>query len=197
MFTAANLLDLVRKLIDYGRDLASTLHQRAAADPYFTRTFFGSSDLKQVLARITRGLQLAGMLEARLIQRAAQPPAAPTTAAAASRSAPCTTRPAAQRTEPACADSADLPTAEQIAARFRRQPIGAAIADICRDLGIMPSHPLWREVARAMGVHGGNLARLLNDLIHRSFQPLIAGHILDDTPALFLPPPALGGTGPP
>jgi hypothetical protein len=196
MLTVANLLDLVRKLIDYGRDLASTLHQRAAADPYFTRTLFGTIDLTQILARITRGLQLAGMLESRLIRRAARPPAAAGTATA-SRSAPCTTRPAAQRTEPACPDPADLPTAEQIAERFRRQPIGAAIADICRDLGILPSHPLWREVARAMAVHGGNLARLLNDLIHRSFQPLLAGHIPDDTPALFLAPPALGGTGPP
>ena len=39
-----------------------------------------------------------------------------------------------------------LPTPEQIAATVRRQPIGAVFADICRDLGIPPSHPLWREL---------------------------------------------------
>jgi hypothetical protein len=192
MFTAANLLDLVRKLIDYGRDLASTLHQRAAAEPYFARTHFGSIDLAAILTRIARGLELAGLLEARLIR---QPPAASAIAAAASRSAPCTTRPAAQRTEAADPDPAGLPTAEEIAARFRRQPIGAAIADICRDLGIMPSHPLWREVARAMRFHGGNLGRLVMDLIHRSFDPLRAGHLPDDTPSSLLP--TLAATGPP
>jgi hypothetical protein len=39
-----------------------------------------------------------------------------------------------------------MPTAEQIAAEVRRRPIGAVIADICRDLRILPSHPLWRDI---------------------------------------------------
>jgi hypothetical protein len=193
MFPAANLLDLVRKLIDYGRDLAATLHQRAAADPYFACTLFGTVDLAQILARITRGLQLAGMLESRLIRRAARPPAAPTTAAA-TRSAPRATRPAAQRTEP---EPAGLPTAEEMAARFRRQPIGAAIADICRDLGIMPTHPLWRELQLAMAMHGGNLARLVNDLVQRSFDPLRAAEALERAQALPQPAPVVAATGPP
>jgi hypothetical protein len=30
----------------------------------------------------------------------------------------------------------------------------------CRDLGIMPSHPLWRELQIAVIRHGGSLARL-------------------------------------
>ena len=60
---------------------------------------------------------------------------------------PCAPRPA---TAPA-ADEADarlthLLTPEQIATKVRRQPIGADIADICRDLGILLSHPLWREL---------------------------------------------------
>jgi hypothetical protein len=58
-----------------------------------------------------------------------------------------------------------LPTPEQIAAQVRRRPIGAVIADICRDLGIMPNHPLWRELSEVIICHGGNLARLVKDII--------------------------------
>jgi hypothetical protein len=196
MFPAANLLDLVRKLIDYGRDLAATLHQRAAADPYFACTLFGTVDLAQILARITRGLQLAGMLESRLIRRAARPPAAPTTAAA-TRSAPRATRPAAQRTEP---EPAGLPTAEEMAARFRRQPIGAAIADICRDLGIMPNHPLWPELSELIIRYGGNLGTLYLDTIRRVFPvstAALAGITRAATPPPLRPSPGPAGTGPP
>ena len=64
---------------------------------------------------------------------------------------------------------AHLPTAEQIAALVRRRPIGAVIVDIYRDLGILPSHPLWREVQQAMREFGGSLTRLLRDLLDRVF----------------------------
>jgi hypothetical protein len=40
----------------------------------------------------------------------------------------------------------------------RRRPVGAVIADICRDLGILPSHPLWRELSEAIIRLGGSLA---------------------------------------
>ena len=55
--------------------------------------------------------------------------------------------------------------AEQIAAQVRRRPIGAVIADICRDLGIMPNHPLWPELSEVIVCHGGNLVRLVKDII--------------------------------
>jgi hypothetical protein len=48
-----------------------------------------------------------------------------------------------------------------------------------------------------MGFHGGNLTRLLNDLIHRSFQPLLAGEPLQRAQALSLPAPVPASTGPP
>ena len=66
---------------------------------------------------------------------------------------------------PAC-----LPTPEQIAAEVRRRPIGAVIADICRDLGIMPNHPLWRELRDAIIRYGGSLARLVKDICDCAFQ---------------------------
>ena len=69
---------------------------------------------------------------------------------------------------------ARLPTPEQIAAAVRRQPIGAVIADICRDLGIMPNHPLWRELQLAIIGHGGNLARVTMDVTKRAIDAVVA-----------------------
>jgi hypothetical protein len=79
----------------------------------------------------------------------------------------------------------------------RRRPIGAVIADICRDLGILPSHPLWRDVARAMLEYGGSPARLVSDLIDRAFsgpQPTVVPASLPGPTLRFEAP---GGTGPP
>ena len=42
---SGRLLDLVRKLIDYGRELAATIRQRTAADPLFGTIRFGTADL--------------------------------------------------------------------------------------------------------------------------------------------------------
>src|SRR5271167_766513 len=68
---SGRLLSLVRKLIDYGRELAVTLRQRTAAEPFFAKACFGTTDLALILARIIRGLRLADALEARVLQRAA------------------------------------------------------------------------------------------------------------------------------
>jgi hypothetical protein len=43
-------------------------------------------------------------------------------------------------------------------------------ADVCRDLGIVPSHPLWRELSLVIIRHGGNLAALFKDTCQRLFQ---------------------------
>jgi hypothetical protein len=50
------LLDLVSKLFDYGKQLAATLPQRAADNPYFAEFNYATNDLALVLAPITRGL---------------------------------------------------------------------------------------------------------------------------------------------
>src|ERR1700686_1861924 len=67
------VIGLVRRLIDYGKQLAGTVQQRAAAPGFalFARPF-GTADLAAVLARITNGLRRAAALEARLCQRAAR-----------------------------------------------------------------------------------------------------------------------------
>ena len=42
----ASLLDLVRKLIDYGKELTETLHQRVADNPYFAVFNYATNDLE-------------------------------------------------------------------------------------------------------------------------------------------------------
>ena len=87
------------------------------------------------------------------------------------------------------------PPRGKIAAKVRRQPIGAVIADICRDLGIMPSHPLWRELQMAIISECGNFAGLVKDILEQAF-PIAAGA----PPGSPAPPPRFVGpvrTGPP
>src|SRR5712664_2944500 len=65
------VLSVVRKLIDYGKQLASTVQQRATA-PGFARfaARFGTADIAAILAGITNGLLRAAALEVRLCRRA-------------------------------------------------------------------------------------------------------------------------------
>ena len=185
---ASGLLSLVRRLIDYGRQLAGTLR----SDPHT----FSASDIALILARITRGLLLAEALEVRIIRTAARIDAEPAPPRAASlRQSPPARSPDQARGQGPGVD-AGMPTPEQIAAEVRRRPIGAVIADICRDLGIMPDHPLWPELRVLIIRHGGNLAYLVRDILDRAFQPLAS----DRTPAWPMPSlqsPAPAGTGPP
>src|SRR5271165_6990877 len=180
------VLDVVRKLIDYGKELATTLQQRAATDLTAVTMPFGTRDIALILARITRGLLLANALEARVVELADRPDAPPAPPRAPAQRAP---QPASARpTDEADPRLAQLPTPEQIAAEVRRRPIGAVIADICRDLGIMPCHPLWRDLSRVIIRHGGNLARLLKDIMDRVL-PISAPGRFIATPAA-LPAPA-------
>jgi len=112
------VLDVVRKLIDYGKELATTLQQRAATDLAAVTFSFGTRDIGLILARITRGLLLANALEARVVALAARPAAPPRPARAPTQRAPRAPRPEAAR-PPEAADHprlALLPTPEQIAA---------------------------------------------------------------------------------
>ena len=162
------LLGLLRKLIDYGKDLAHTLQQRSAATALFTVALqFGTRDFALILARITRGLQLANALEARLLSRPGREETAPALVRAPSDRPRRTGQPVAPRASKAASQLPDMPTAEEIAAALRQRPVGAVIADICRDLGILPSHPLWDEVAMVVTEYGGNYVKLFSDVLDR------------------------------
>ena len=193
------LLGLVRALIDYGRQLAGTLQQRTSATNLadVTRNF-GTIDIGEILARITRGLLRAAALETRLSSRLAREPCTsrperPIPSPTARRP---TRGPKRQHSRPR---PTRLPTPEDIAAEVRRRPIGAVIADICRDLGIVPSNPLWRELPLAIIANGGNLATLVKDIFERVFpfpiNPPATVH--PGGPAPDLPFAVTPGTGPP
>ncbi len=184
------LLSLIRRLIDYGRELAATIKQQTAADPNDVRGRFGTIELALIVRSIARGLLLANALEARVLQRAAFLDKPPRPRQARPRAAPRPRAPA----EPADPPLAPLPTPEQIAAEIRRRPIGAVLADICRDFGILPSHPLMREVQETIRQYGGSVARLLIDMFDR-YCPLPPR----GSPPAGSPEPtmALAGTGPP
>jgi hypothetical protein len=165
------LLGLVRTLIDRGKQLATTLQQRTATTNLsgIIRNF-GTIDIADIVARITRGLLRAAALEAKLDQRLARQQAQQ--AAAATLALPCREPRAARPAHRSAATPEDpdivhLPTPEAIAAEIRRRPIGAVIADIIRDLGIVPSDPLWRELAGAVMENGGNLSALFTDTCNR------------------------------
>jgi hypothetical protein len=189
----SGLLTLVRQLIDYRRQLATTL--RSNPHP------LGAADIAEILARITRGLLRAEALEARLIRSTAHPDPAPVPPRAPSRRQSPPARPAAPPTDTAASSEAlvprldpgvCLPTPAQIAAEVRRRPIGAVIADICRDLGIMPNHPLWRELQLVIIRHGGSLARLVKDILSNAFERPVSVW-----PSVPLQLPAASGAGSP
>ena len=164
-----------------GPDTAPAVHPRA----------FGTSDIGQILAGILRGLHRAQELEARVVRTAARLDAGPAPIPA---SAP--RNPRATPATPPDTGPTQIPTLEQITAEVRRRPIGAVIADICRDLGILPSHPLWRELSIAIIRYGGSLATLVNDLLDRLFRQDPAAAAVPDRPALAAPLVA-PATGPP
>jgi hypothetical protein len=197
---SGRLLGLLHKLIDYGKELAATIRRRAVTDPTFVQCSFGTTDLTLILARITRGLHRAAALEARIARNAAGLDAAPRPARISSpRKAPAPPQ-APARTDDIDPSLTRLPTPAQIAAEVRRRPIGTVIADICRDLGILPSHPLWRELQYVLIAHNGGYARLVIDIINRAFQPPDT-RLPPGNPASLRGPTlqfeAPGGTGPP
>ena len=169
--STSRILALVRKLVEYGRNLAVTLQQRtAASDLNHINSDFGTRDIARIIACITRGLLRAAALNTRLASRPEQPPAAaPAKLATASRRA----RRAAPSADPTAAPAdpklARLPTPDDIAAQVRSRPIGTVIADICRDLGIKPANPLWEEISLLIIANGGNLATLYRDINWRSY----------------------------
>src|ERR1700722_5297831 len=118
------LLGLVRTLIDRGKQLATTLQQRTATTNIsnIIRNF-GTIDIADIVARITRGLLRAAALEAELDQRLDRQQAP--RAAAANRTAPSSRDPRAARPRNRSANPpedpsiARFPTPEAIAAEIR------------------------------------------------------------------------------
>ncbi len=164
------LLGLVRRLIDFGRDLMTAMQGRETPDapPVAITRRFGSLNVALIIARITRGLMIAAALEQRLLRPA--PPMAPRPPPAGPRpDRKPNPRPERQSRPPSPDPDAELlgalPSAREIAARIRNRRTGAVIVEICRDLGISMRHPLWPEIRDAIRYHGGNLGIMLRNVI--------------------------------
>jgi hypothetical protein len=162
------VLGLVRALIEYGKQLATTLQQRThATDLSEVTQHFGTIDIGQILARITRGLLRAAALEARLVSRPIRRRPSRATRSAASPRQPRAARPAEQTTDAANIRTPQSSAPSDIAAEIRHHPAGAILVDICRELGIVPSHSLWRELSHAIVENGGSLVTLFKDACKR------------------------------
>ena len=106
------------------------------------------------------------------------------------------TAPVRRRASAPGLDLTRLPTPEQIAAEVRRRPVGAVIADICRDLGIVGDHPLWQKLNWTILRYGGSLVPLYKDIIRRASQGWHAATAAV-SPAVVTPVLAPSATGPP
>jgi hypothetical protein len=206
------VLRLVRKLIDYGRQLAATAQQHASAPDFavFARRF-GTPDVPAILARITAGLRRAAALEAKLSQRATRgreltPSSTPVPSSrpprVAHKAAPPHAQPASTAARAEDPYLARLPTEAEIAAELRRRPIGAVIVEICHDLGIAPGHldrAFWDEINHAILMYGGSLARFCSNTSKRQLAFGFGEHYALPNPAWLPAPPRLPirATGPP
>jgi hypothetical protein len=121
-----------------------------------------------IIARIIRALQLATTLEERLISGAAQWQLVPGRIVLPSPRKRPVGQPARRLASGIHARLDRMPTAAEIAADVRRRPVGVVIAELGRDFGIMPCHPLWRELSEAVMFNGGSLAALSKYIDERS-----------------------------
>ena len=195
----SRLLGLLRKLADYGRNLAHALTQpNAATTLVIVALHFGTRDSALILARIARGLQLANALVTRLVRQPLREDPETALVRAPSDRVRRTAR-SEPRDSGTTSPLALMPTAEEIAAAIRNRPVGAVIADICRDLGIVPAHPLWREVLMVVTEFGGNFPKLFKDALDRMGAWLTGLSAAEpDGPSAPWPQPAAAcGTRPP
>ena len=190
---SGRVLVLVRALIVFGQQLLEALRQ-PDPDPSLM-TGFGPLTLASIVARVMRGLQIAAALHERLLQPRRKRDAAAVHAPVVRERKP---REAGGRTTRMCDDDR-MPTAEEIAVMLRQRPLGAVLADICRDLGIGLDFPLWRELSDAIIETGGDIVKLSMESIERQFYGTYRG--IDPGKALPLelmsPSFVRAATGPP
>jgi hypothetical protein len=176
----AAVLAILRILLAYGSHLQATLEHRATARSFSTiAQFFGTACVPAILARLSRGILRAMALERVLLARAARGrdlvasgPRWPTQRVA---------QPALQAAEPppppkprpVRAELPEFPTLEQLETEIRRRPIGHAIADICRDLGVSPclcEGSFWNALYDAITWYRGNFHKYYGEIRNREIQ---------------------------
>ena len=190
------MLALVHKLIAHGQALLVTLKTCEGPHPpldAFRR--FGCLSLTRVIARITRGLIIAGVLEARFLRRLPRKDERPDRQPAQKPAPkPDTDRPKRRWSLWTSHEEeldGPLPSAEAIAARLRGRPAGAVLAEICRDLGITTQDPLWRELNELLRwCHPFNLWRMVESWRERGERLAAADPTLGSEMGIYPPPAA-------
>ena len=185
----AQLLYVVCTLLEYGRHLAATIERRAAL-PGFSlfSALFGTAKLPIILAHLHRGILRATALENLLRKRAAtgsDVDVAPLRIRAAPGTHAKTDplheplnaqigRLAAERAKhDAPIDPNHLPTLAEIEAEVRLRPYGRTIADICRDLGIVPglcARAFWDTLIESIIFYQGSAVSLSVNIHRKSEQ---------------------------
>ena len=201
----ARLLNLVRKLIDYGKELAATLQQQQrtpTTDLAAVTRPFGTSDIGLILARIARGLLWANALEARVVQMAGrpEPPPAPDRAPhpACAAHPPASTARAHRRARPASRPPPHVRTDR------RRGPPPPDRRRHCRHLP-RPRHPAEPSAVAGIGVRHNRKRRqrghprqnntpaaVSHGQTHHVIRGLAA--CAHAAPGMAQPPPALNST---
>jgi hypothetical protein len=164
----------LRKVINCGKQLGVAMRLRAQGPdfPRFTKPF-GTTCLPHILRRISVAIRRALLMEEQAMKQAGIIPPPPVRNRTPSSGEPRARRqdaapPGSQRTARPAAPLADphyagYPSAKELAAEFLRRPIAEVLADICRDLGITPQHPLWPEMCDFIADHGGSVTALEQD----------------------------------
>lgn len=194
--SGAQLLAAVRALIVISHELLDSLADGATQFSKFALfRRFSTLDLTLIVARVRRALLLAAALEKRLVRGGSRigqyRPVSRPRAAARPRSPGQPAKPRRTRDWMFHFDAvtddatllAGLPTAQDIAERIRRQPIGRVLQDICMDLGIDAGHELWPLLYQAITYRGGNIPymfRVHGSRLASRQQELMAAYDEDD-----------------
>jgi hypothetical protein len=185
----AAVLHAVDILIGYGRHLLATVRHRAAAPTFPTiAACFGTANLSTILAHLDRGILRAAALERFLRARAATgrdinivtrrtrtdetPPAPADPQAEQAADQPAKPKAAPRPSLPPECDDPELfmPTPEELDRQVCRRAVGRSIADICRDLAVVPglcTPAFWNRLFEVMHYFGGSVAAVMREKTNR------------------------------
>jgi hypothetical protein len=151
------VLHAVRILLGYGRHMLDTVRQRATAPTFPSiAACFGTANLPTILAHLRR-------------TRTDEPPPPP---AAPQAEQPAKPKAAPRPALPPGSDDPELfmPTPEDLDRQVRRRAVGRTIAEICRDLAVVPGFctpVFWNHLFEVMHYFGGSVANVMREKTNR------------------------------
>jgi hypothetical protein len=164
------LIGVIKCLIGAGLERLAVLRSNPTPEEtQDTGIAFGTFNLRVIFAHIMRGVNLATAL-LNHIARQAKPIDNPRPL----RFQPIRKRAPRPPRKPRLTEAEDnaalllaMPTDDEIAEMLRHRTIGAVLIDICADLGIGLSHPMWQEVKFLIIKHGGRWVPVIQRTFNR------------------------------